>query len=130
MRFVQEAIKPNHNRPTLNCLLRKLPAIDRIVVKPRPPVASELNLSLFSKLRPRLAQCRRNPLDPVDFRPAPWDNRDPLGTVLRNDRPAGMIGASFAFSIERGDIAARQNSAYNCPRSILNRILFNQLLYS
>ncbi len=27
------------------------------------------------------APSRRNPLDPVDFRPAPRDNRDPLGAV-------------------------------------------------
>lgn len=43
-------------------------------------------------------------------------------------RPAGMIGTSFAFSIERGDIPALQNSAELGPQPMLNGILFNQQL--
>jgi hypothetical protein len=39
-----------------------------------------------------------------------------------------MIGTSCAFSIERGDIPAMQDSAEHGPRPTLNGILFNQLL--
>ena len=39
-----------------------------------------------------------------------------------------MIGTSFAFSSERGDIPAMQNSTEHGPSSMLNGILFNELL--
>ena len=42
-------------------------------------------------------------------------------------RLAGMIGTSIAFSIERGDIPAMQNSADLGPQPMLNGILVNQL---
>jgi len=46
------------------------------------------------------APSRCNPLDPVDFRPASCDDRGKLGG---GPRRGGMIGASFSFSIERGE---------------------------
>ncbi len=76
------------------------------------------------------------PLSPAQATPG-WGTHavcNPMGLKVQclkagdGRRPAGMIGTSFAFSIERGDIPAMQNSAEHGPRPMHNGIPFNQLL--